>query len=64
MKAVCPKDPMHDKFLTTAHVMEEWKVDNAGNFLEVVESLQTDHGPDPDNEWSCAICGEKATVTR
>jgi hypothetical protein len=64
MKAQCPKDPTHKEFITTAHVMEDWKVDEHGNFIEQLECLQTDHGPDPDNNWTCAICGAEAEVTR
>lgn len=61
--AVCPKDPKHKTFLTTAHVMEEWEVDEHGNFIAVKQSLQTDHGPSPDNGWNCAVCHADATVT-
>lgn len=63
MKAICPKNPNHKKFITTAHVMEEWVVDSKGNWVETRQSLQVDHGPNPDNEWNCAVCGEKAEVT-
>jgi hypothetical protein len=63
MKATCPKDPTHKEFITTAHVMEDWKVDEHGNFIEQLEVIQTDHGPDPDNNWTCAICGAEAEVT-
>jgi len=64
MKATCPANPKHNKFLTTAHVMEEWLVDAEGNWIETRQCLQTDHGPDPDNDWACAICGETAKVER
>jgi len=64
MKARCPKDPSHKRFITTAHVMEEWRVDSEGNWIETICCLQTDHGPDPDNTWTCAICGAEAEVTR
>lgn len=62
MKARCPNDPKHDQFLTVANVMEEWKVDAEGNWLETTQALQTNNGPDPDNTWTCAICGEEAVV--
>lgn len=61
--ATCPKDPTHKRFETTAHVMQEWVVDEHGSFISVARDLQTDHGPDPDNIWNCATCGAEATVT-
>lgn len=62
MKATCPKNPEHKRFSTVAHVMEEWEVTAEGDFVEVRESLQTDHGPDPDNIWRCLECGAEAGV--
>jgi len=62
MKAVCHKDPTHKKFITTAHVMEEWLVNENGDWLETTQSLQTSHGPDPGNIWTCAECGAQAAV--
>jgi len=64
MRAICPKNPEHKLFTTTAHVMEEWLVDEHGNFVEARESLQTDHGPDPDNNWTCDVCGTQARVEK
>ena len=65
MKATCSKNPKHKEFVTTAHVMQDWKVDEEGNFLEcMTECVQTDNGPDPDNIWTCAVCGSKAEVSR
>lgn len=62
-KATCPNDPKHDRFTTTAHVMQEWVVNSEGGFLEVmVECLEVTHEPHPDNLWTCAICGADATV--
>ena len=62
MKATCPKDPSHKQFVTVASVMEEWLVDQHGNYLNVIESLQTNHGPDPGNIWRCHKCGSRAEV--
>ena len=65
MKATCPKNKKHKKFITTAHVMQEWIVDEKGNFIEVRdggESLEITSDPHPANVWTCAICGEEATV--
>jgi hypothetical protein len=42
--------------------MEEWLVDETGNFIKVSASLQTTHGPDAENIWTCAVCGAEAEV--
>ena len=63
VKAICPKNKEHDEFYTTAHVMQEWKVDSKGNFIEVAgDCLQITHGPDKGNIWLCAICDSVAEV--
>lgn len=61
-KATCPKDALHDRFVTTAHVMEEWEVSPTGDFIDMIQTLQTTHGPDFDNTWTCAICGTTAKI--
>ena len=58
--ATCPFDPSHDKFVTTAHECHDWLVDCDGNFIEDRGCEQVTHEPDPDNEWTCATCGEVA----
>jgi len=64
MKAICPTNPKHKTFITTAHVQQEWKVDEHGEFIEVVhECLDTTHGPDIGNTWSCTECFAEAIVT-
>lgn len=63
MKATCTKNRRHNQFITTAHVMEEWVVSPTGDFIEKVETLQTVHGPDPGNQWTCKVCGAPAKVT-
>ncbi len=62
MKAVCPNNPEHKRFSTVASVMEEWEVDENGNYLITIESLQVNHGPNPDNIWRCLVCGAEAKV--
>lgn len=57
MKAVCPNNSEHKRFITTAHVMQEWEVDNHGNFVkELVPCLEISSEPDSGNEWVCADC--------
>lgn len=62
MKARCPKNKNHKTFLTVAHVMQEWKVDAEGNFLEAISDLETSFPPSPGNIWTCAECGASAIV--
>lgn len=65
LKATCPNDPKHKKFITVAHVSEEWVVDSAGNFLEVVDGGgETVAHPHPDNLWVCWECSAEAKVER
>lgn len=64
MLAICPKDPKnHKRFITVAHVMQDWIVDEHGNFLDVIEDLQTSFLPNPGNIWTCKECGAEAKVT-
>lgn len=61
--ARCPTLATHKRFHTTAHVTQLWEVDEKGSFIACDQTLQTDHGPDPANVWTCMTCGEEATVT-
>jgi hypothetical protein len=63
MRAECPNNKEHKEFITTAHVMQEWKVDEEGRFIEVIDNaLQVTHGVNKDNTWECAICKGIAIV--
>jgi len=63
MKAVCPNSPDHKQFVTTAHIVEEWLVDETGSFIEVVNTgLEVSHGPDSGNIWTCVDCSAEAEV--
>lgn len=61
MKATCPNE-CKSFFVTTAHVMEEWLVDERGDWVETRETLETTHGPDTGNIWTCDKCGAAAKV--
>lgn len=64
MKATCPTNSEHKEFGTTAHVMQDWKVDEKGKFLNVIsDCLQVTVDPHIDNVWTCITCGAEATVT-
>lgn len=62
LKAICPNNPNHKRFETTAHVAQSWKVDEYGNFIEELETLETTHKPDKNNIWTCLECGSEAIV--
>lgn len=62
MKAVCPKDPYHKRFITVAHVSEDWEVDESGQFLRSKGVVEVVHKPRHENSWTCAVCGEEAKV--
>lgn len=63
MKAICPTSENHKEFYTTAHVVQNWKVNETGEFLEVKEDcIEVASPPDKDNVWVCAICGKEAKV--
>lgn len=62
MRAICPKDPNHKRFATVAHVMEEWEVNEHGDWMQTLDTLETSFPPNPENTWTCRDCGEEAKV--
>jgi len=62
MKAKCPNSDEHKRFLTIAHVSEEWIVDEAGEFVDRNAFLDVDEGPQVGNSWTCFTCGAEADV--
>ena len=64
VKAACPNDKEHKLFITTAHVLQEWVVDENANFHSVAnECIETVHGPHMENSWTCKICGAEALLS-
>jgi len=64
-KRICPKSPDHKTFLTTAHVVQEWVVDEHGDFVEMSGGYdEVIHGTDHNNTWTCATCGCNETELR
>jgi hypothetical protein len=64
MIAICPTDPRHGEFATTAHVAESWKVNREGDWIETLSMIETTHAPSADNHWTCIACGSTAVVFR
>lgn len=60
--AVCQRDPLHKTFFTTATVMEEWRVDEFGDFIERTALIDVADEPDVRNQWLCCTC-DKAALT-
>ena len=63
MKAICPNKCTDNEFITVAHMSEYWLVDEAGDFIEVVEPGECLQGPMVGNTWVCNVCGAEAEVT-
>jgi virulence-associated protein VagC len=62
-KVICPKNPSHKEFSTTAHVTQEWKVDERGDYIEEIDACsEVNHEPDDESTYSCLICGADALV--
>ena len=60
---VCPNKCPAKTFFATAIVTECWKVDELGDFLEVVEGeTQVLNSPSTHSYCVCVTCGEEATV--
>ena len=60
---VCPKCG-GTKFLVTAHVTQDWVVDENGNFLECIdECSEVTHHPGDDDLWHCVNCGYNALAS-
>ena len=63
MTAVCPKNKKHKRFVTTAHEMHDWVVDEHGAFIKDDGCIDTTVYPDPGNIWTCIECGAEAKVS-
>lgn len=61
-KHICPKCGGRT-FSTPAHVMQDWKVNEDGEFIETLdECLQVSFEPSDGNIWSCTDCEEEAVI--
>lgn len=59
---ICPKCG-GKTFDTTVHVMQSWKVDENGEFIEVLDDcLEVTHEADDGNTWTCTNCGAEAVI--
>ena len=63
MRARCPNNEEHDRFMTVAHISQDWEVDAEGEFIKVIGDGEIVASPRSDNIWTCSICGAEAEVT-
>lgn len=56
----CPNNGGHTRFSTTAHIVQVWKVDEEGTYLDVLQDLEVTHDVDLGNTWTCLACGAEA----
>ena len=57
---ICPKCG-NKTFIVTAHIVQEWKVDENGEFMEVTQDcICVSHHPDNEDIWICEKCGYDA----
>lgn len=64
MKITCPKNKKHNKFVTTAHEMHDWVIDDRGAFIEDLGLVQVTHGPTIGNIFTCKKCGSEVKVEK
>lgn len=63
MEITCPNNPLHNEFAVAAHVVQDWKVDRNGDYIETLEDCtDVTHRPDSQDYYTCCICGAEAIV--
>lgn len=61
-KHICPKCG-GKTFHATAHVTQDWEIDECGNWIKDLDSCgEVTHRPNDDDVWTCANCGEEAVI--
>lgn len=57
MAKKCPRCGNTKEFYVSAHVVQDWKVDNNGNFIKSVnDCVEVTHFPNNEDVWECANC--------
>jgi len=65
MKKICPKDPEHVMFVTTAVVAQLWVVGGDGEMIEVIDDcFDIIQEPQREAVWQCLECGSLAEEYR
>lgn len=60
-KHICPSCGGKE-FITTAHVVQNWLVDENGNFVKDKGMNIVVEEPDDENTWTCVNCGREGIV--
>lgn len=61
-KHICPKCG-NRTFSTPAHVMQDWKVDEDGEFIECLQDcMQVSFPPRDENIWNCTECDGEGVI--
>jgi TPP-dependent indolepyruvate ferredoxin oxidoreductase alpha subunit len=63
MNVKCPKSKRHKRFVTTAHEVHDWVLDENGEFVKDLGCSEMSADPDINNIWTCHVCGAQAIVT-
>lgn len=64
LKAKCPKDSTHNRFMTSVTLAQDWVVDEFGEWVNsLAEVSVVVAGPDATTLWTCLECGEEAEVS-
>lgn len=59
---VCPRCG-GKRFCTTVQVVQEWIVDECGNFVSVdTDRVEVTHEPDDNDIWIYTSCGSEAII--
>ena len=62
LKITCPNNKKHNRFMTTAHVTQDWIVNENGDYVKVLnECVQVDKLPEYGNLFTC-ICKTKGQI--
>jgi hypothetical protein len=60
MKAECPRDPSHQRFLAPALIRKRWILDPAGNYCGELRDEVIHQESRWGDEWRCQQCGAVA----
>ena len=61
-KHICPKCG-NRTFSTPAHVMQDWKVNEDGEFIECLQDcMQVSFPPRDENIWTCTECDGEGVI--
>lgn len=64
LRAVCPNDPAHKRFFTTAVEIHEWDVDEFGECVKDNGISDILRYPDSSVAWVCIVCTIEATLEK